>query len=515
MKGTYHLKLRIVRNGDVQERRLDVKDSFVVGRGADSDLMLAGDGLPAKLRMFVPSANGYELRLPANCKGEVTSGASRVSLTDLIAQDLLPQKDGFPTMMLTVGKTGFVQISDVRIEFGFDNTPLVVAAPPPPPPPPPPPRPSIAPRPSVAPASPPPSPAAPKITIPTAEPRRERAVSLSSEDFAAFSARRAFLNGLREDGMFRGILTGLLVFHFGLVQWASGLKLTLPPPEVNVQKTIARVSKFIPKATVKPPEAKIGRVETQVATGDSKKEDSDKQEQNSTKDKEGEKRGYGEKTNDPGQGVDLSNVGVLKLLGGSGVSDNSSNLIESLVQKDLAEGLDQNGKKTKLSAGRSKTGGGSDLDAILAAGILGEGKGGGGANIDDILKGDVGAQKSVNLEKKGRVNIEKLGEVSGSQEALGARGEESLRKVLNENMGRLKYIFEKYLKANPDIGGIVNVEVSINADGTVSKVVVMKSDIPIPEFQQEIVEAIRRWKYPPIASGIMRVVYPIGFVRMN
>lgn len=510
MKGTYHLKLRIVRNGDVQERRLDVKDSFVIGRGADSDLMLAGDGLPPKLRMFVPSANGYELRLPANCKGEVTSGASRVSLTDLIAQDLLPQKDGYPTMMLTVGKTGFVQISDVRIEFGFDNTPLVVAAPPPPPP-----RPSVMqapPRPSVTQAPPPPT---PKVTTPTAEPRRERSVSAVPLDFAMFSARKAFLNGLREDGMFRGILTGLLIFHFGLVQWASGIKLTLPPPEVNVQKTIARVSKFIPKATVKPPEAKIGRVETKVATGDSKKEDSDKQEQNSTKEKEGEKKGYGEKTGDPGQGVDLSNVGVLKLLGGSGVSDNSSSLIESLVQKDLAEGLDQSGKKTKLSAGRAKTDGGSDLDAILAAGILGEGKGGGGASIDDILKGDVGAQKSVNLEKKGRVNIEKLGEVSGSQEALGARGEESLRKVLNENMGRLKYIFEKYLKANPDIGGIVNVEVSINADGTVSKVVVIKSDIPLPAFQQEIVEAIRRWKYPPIASGIMRVVYPLGFVRMN
>ncbi|MEK7728474.1 MAG: AgmX/PglI C-terminal domain-containing protein, partial [candidate division KSB1 bacterium] len=455
-----------------------------------------------KLRMFVPAANGYELRLPANCKGEVNSGASRVSLNDLIAQDLLPQKEGFPTMMLTVGKTGFVQISDVRIEFGFDNTPIVVAPPPPPPPPPP--------RPSAAPA-----PVAPKIVMPTAQPKRERMSSAVALDFEAFSPAKVFMNGLREDGLFRGLLTGLLIFHFGLVQWASGIKFTLPPPEVNVQKTIARVSKFIPKAAVKPPEAKIGRVETKVASGDSKKEDSDKQEQNSTKDKEGEKKGYGEKTNDPGQGVDLSNVGVLKLLGGSGVSDNSSSLIESLVQKDLAEGLDQNGKKTKLSAGRSKTGGGSDLDAILAAGILGEGKGGGGAGIDEILKGDIGAQKSVNLEKKGRVNIEKLGEVSGSQEALGARGEESLRKVLNENMGRLKYIFEKYLKANPDIGGIVNVEVSINADGTVSKVVIMKSDIPLPDFQQEIIEAIRRWKYPPIASGIMRVVYPIGFVRMN
>lgn len=491
MKGTYHLKLRIVRNGDVQERHLDVKESFAIGRGLDNDLALAGEGLPAKLRLFVPGANGYELRLPANCKGELATGNSRVSLGDLIAQDLLPKKDGFPTVALTVGKTGYVQIADARIEFGFDNSQL------------PKPEPAF----SAPPVTPAPSSSAPR---PAASPNRRVVVG----DFAAFSPSRVFMNSLREDGLFRGLLTGLLIFHFGLVQWASGLKLTLPPPEVNVQRTIARVSKFIPKAAVKPPEPKIGRVEPKTAAGEAVKEDSDKKEQNSTKEKEGEKKGYGEKTSDPGQGVNLENVGVLKLLGGSGVSDNSSSLIESLVKKDLAQGLDQDGRKTKLSAGRSKTGGDSDLDAILVAGILGEGKGG-GAGIDEILKGDIGAQKSVNLEKKGRVKIEKIGEVSGSQEALGARSEESLRKVLNENMGRLKYIFEKYLKTNPDIGGIVNVEVSINADGTVSKVVVMKSDIPIPEFQQEIVEAIRRWKYPPIASGIMRVVYPIGFVRMN
>lgn len=503
MKGTYHLKLRITRNGDVQERRLHAKDSFVVGRSPDNDVVLFGERYPAKARMFVPNANGYELRLLEECTGEIATGASRVSLGDLIAQDLLPKKDGLPTMTLTVGKSGFVQVSDVRIEFGFDNTPIAPPAPPPPPPP--------SPRAAAAASSP-----RPRVTVADTQPMmRATSNGAVAIDFEAFSPARVFMNGLREDGLFRGLLMGLLIFHFGLVQWASGIKLTLPPPEVNVQKTIARVSKFIPKAAVKPPEAKIGRVETKVATGDSKKEDSDKQEQNSTKEKEGEKKGYGEKTNDPGQGVDLSNVGVLKLLGGSGVSDNNSNLIDALVKNDLAAGLDQSGKKTKLSAGRAKTGEGSDLDAILAAGILGEGKGGGGANIDDILKGDVGAQKSVNLEKKGKVNIEKLGEVTGSQEALGARGEESLRKVLNENMGRLKYIFEKYLKSNPEIGGIVNVEVSINADGTVSKVVVMKSDIPLPEFQQEIVEAIRRWKYPPIASGIMRVVYPIGFVRMN
>jgi hypothetical protein len=37
----------------------------------------------------------------------------------------------------------------------------------------------------------------------------------------------------------------------------------------------------------------------------------------------------------------------------------------------------------------------------------------------------------------------------------------------------------------------------------------------VPEFEREVIDAIRRWKYDPITRGIMKVVYPILFVKMG
>jgi len=151
---------------------------------------------------------------------------------------------------------------------------------------------------------------------------------------------------------------------------------------------------------------------------------------------------------------------------------------------------------------------------MLASSILGEGEGGGGASIDEILSGDIGSQKSVNLEKKGSVKIEALGKKTGSDEALGARTDASLYEVLRKNMGRLQYIYNSFLKNNANIGGKVEVEVTINADGTVNKVIILSSAIPIPEFEAKLKEAIRRWKYPLISRGQVTVVYPIVFSKI-
>jgi TonB family protein len=187
--------------------------------------------------------------------------------------------------------------------------------------------------------------------------------------------------------------------------------------------------------------------------------------------------------------------------------------MDALISRDLARGIDQvmsSGKN--LSAGRVASG--VDPNAVLAAGLLGEGTGG-NSGIDDILKSDIASTPAVKLKKTGKVSVDQLGKVSGSQEAIGARSEESLRQALAQNMGRLQYIYNKYLKTTPDLRGKVEVEVTINADGTVANVAVLSSEIAIPDFQREIVSAIRRWKYEAIAKGQVKVVYPILFIKVS
>jgi TonB family protein len=186
-----------------------------------------------------------------------------------------------------------------------------------------------------------------------------------------------------------------------------------------------------------------------------------------------------------------------------GISDNAS--------KSGGVALNLPTPGAKLSSGRSKSN---------TNGTVGEGDGLlGGSNGNDIINDIVGEAKSkspkVSLNKTGRVSVGGIGSKTGSPEAIGARSEESLRGVLNKYMGRLQYIYNKHLKLAPEIGGKVEVEVTINQDGTVGNATILLSEIAIPQFQQEIIDAVRRWKYDTIAQGQVKVVYPILFVKMN
>ncbi|MDZ7266418.1 MAG: TonB family protein [candidate division KSB1 bacterium] len=466
MAGTQHLKLRIERNGEVRERHLRQKEALSIGRSPDNDIVLYGEHFPKKMQMFVPNGNGYELRLLEGCRGEVVQDNKRLDFTDLLSHGLLPKRDGYPCIALSPGKFGFVHLGDVRIDFAFDSTPV------------------------------------------------------ETLDFAGFSPMQAFLKNLQEDGLFRSVLTALLMTSAGVSYWLSTIPFAPPRQEVVVEQVVRRISKFIPKVQ-EPPPPPPPLAQTSTAGADANNPKNEKKEgaqEGSTKEREGKgNAGYGEKTENPGQGVNLENMAALALLTGSGSSDQGSGVLQQLLDDDLATSLTSVVTNTKLTAGgRGKSGQGqaADPNDILAASLIGEGEGGGGAKIDEILAGDIGSQKKVSLEKAARVRVETMSKTGGSQEAMGARSEESLRAVLMKNMGRLQYIYNKYLKLNPDIGGKVQVEITINADGTVAKAVVLSSEIAIPEFQNEIVDAIKRWKYDAIASGAMTVVCPIVFYKV-
>jgi len=168
---------------------------------------------------------------------------------------------------------------------------------------------------------------------------------------------------------------------------------------------------------------------------------------------------------------------------------------------------------TKLTSGRSTSN--TNGTSGSGDGLLDGNGNGGGDVINNIVTQAVSKSPKVKLAKTGQVSVGGIGNKTGSPEALGARSEESLRGVLKNYMGRLQWIYNKHLKLSPEIGGKVEVEVTINPDGTVGSAVVLASEIQIPQFKQEITDAVRHWKYDTIAQGQMKVVYPILFVKMN
>jgi TonB family protein len=463
MKPNQSLKLRIEQNGQVTDRHLRGHEEFTVGRSPDNDVVLYGDKYPKRLRMFVPNGSGYELRLAEAAHGEVSYEESRLLFSDLLLHDLLPKRDGLPALPLTPGKSGHLILDDVRIDFNFDGA------------------------------------------------------NAEALQFGGFSPVRAFAKSLVDDPFFKGLVVALLAFQLVLVQWASGVKIAPPDQadETRLREKMVKIAATFKRAEEIKPRAVVSTNAKPTSEPSDAEEKSEKREEEATKTAEaGEKKGYGAEK--PGEGVDMSKFEVLALIGGTGASDGSSDLVNKLIKDDLAKGLDQVLNSGKLSAGRSQSGtAGTDVNAVLAHSILGDGAGG-TSDIDKLLQNDAKQNKpAIRLEKKTKIDIAPIEKVSGAQEAVGARNEQSLYKVLSQNIGRLQYIYEKFLKTSPDIRGKVEVEVTINPDGSVASVTVLSSEIPIMDFQNQIRDAVRRWKYEAIAHGQMKVVYPIVFNKVS
>ncbi|MDQ7065320.1 MAG: TonB family protein [candidate division KSB1 bacterium] len=317
-------------------------------------------------------------------------------------------------------------------------------------------------------------------------------------DTSAFSPLHVFLKGLKEDLLFKTIAVFLFIINAGMLY---ALRDYMPEVKIQpIEKATQRLARFVLKAP-EPPKP----VTTSVASNEPTTEESASTEPKEPKKKESAKK---DASPEPKKKVDPANLGVLALLGGTGESSSSNSVVDFLLNKDLATGLGEVTKSRKLTVGKSGTGtGGDEIDELLTSISTG--------GIDDILGGMDEEVETVSLSKKGEVQIERLGGVSGSEEAVGARNEQSLYEVLRANMGRLTYIYNKYLKRNPDFRGEMRVEVTIAANGRVVDVKLISSTMGNSEFEREILAAIRRFRYDPIASGTVKVVYPILFNRIQ
>ncbi|MDZ7343356.1 MAG: AgmX/PglI C-terminal domain-containing protein [candidate division KSB1 bacterium] len=207
--------------------------------------------------------------------------------------------------------------------------------------------------------------------------------------------------------------------------------------------------------------------------------------------------------------VDVNKMGVLGFLDGVSESSNSRDVLALNMQ--AADGAVESLKMNRsLTVGRGQNPTGKIQDGALFASSRK------GVGIDDLLEVDLNAGEGVALRKGARVQFTGFSSGSGgSGGAYGARSEASLYAVLQKHMGRLQYIYEKYLQKNPSLGGKIEVEVVINANGAVAKVSFLSSDIGVPEFLEELAAVIRRWKYEAIDEGIVRVVYPLVFVKVG
>jgi len=221
-------------------------------------------------------------------------------------------------------------------------------------------------------------------------------------------------------------------------------------------------------------------------------------------------------------------IGVLGVIVPVSDKDKKNNGIEFLVSDNSIQDLDRLLSQAKLRTG---SGGGTYGEGGLGLGSgRGSGRGRSSAdqaedqvvldefnvaalgNVDQLITEAKGVE-TVKLEKRGQVNIQAPGEIRGSETARVQRSAESVMGVINGQQARMMYIYNKHLRINPDMRGKLNIDLSIEADGAVSNIAVVESNIGSEEFVRELLGLLRRLRFEKITEGSVTVNLPLVFNR--
>ncbi len=136
------------------------------------------------------------------------------------------------------------------------------------------------------------------------------------------------------------------------------------------------------------------------------------------------------------------------------------------------------------------------------------------ARAGSIAKSKLGSAKSEGVERRGNVAFSsKPQEIKGDAQEAKGRTYEAIGKVIKRQQARLVYVFEKFLKKNPDLSGKLVIKFTILSSGKVTNVSVVSSTIGNSEFESTITRYVKRWRFKAISGGAgdVTVTYPFVF----
>jgi TonB family protein len=145
----------------------------------------------------------------------------------------------------------------------------------------------------------------------------------------------------------------------------------------------------------------------------------------------------------------------------------------------------------------------------------GEGGGGGGrrgerAEGGTLSTSGLSSATAGTFKSEGKIEGSVLENIQGEAVNDVSRDMKTLQQVLQRYSPRLKKVYEDFLKRNPDLSGKMVVKFTIEADGSVSGVVLVSSDLNDRELERNLIRYIERIKFPS-ASGKLTIEWPLIF----
>lgn len=456
------LVLNVSQSGKVRQFVVREGGEFTIGQRGDNDLTLYGQNYPKKHKLFSQRNGGFFINIRPYVDGKISLDDSTLNIKELLLHDLLPRKGEDYIVKLTPRKQGFLTVGDAKIDFEFRQV-------------------QVAARSTTASAG----AAAPVFNT------------------SVFSWQRAMLKSVTSDLLFKAVFLILVLLNAFILYSFKDFKVNLQA-KFDIEKMPERLAKFI----IKPPEVVV-EADNNALSGvmdDSQGENAKKKEgeESSSQKSDSRKSSSGKRGGNP-----AASAGLLGLLAGSGESGKTSSIVDALVDKGLVADLNSivgGGTHLKVAKGGSNDNN-DPLDQLIGTG--------GSGGIEDFLSALEEDVPQVKLSKKAKVDLVKPSKMTGSPEALGRRTDESVMQVVLSRQGRITYLYEKYLKRNPNLRGKVSIEFTIAANGFVTAATILESTVNHPELERDLLNLIKHLKFDPIPSGNVTTVFPFQFSNVN
>jgi TonB family protein len=97
----------------------------------------------------------------------------------------------------------------------------------------------------------------------------------------------------------------------------------------------------------------------------------------------------------------------------------------------------------------------------------------------------------------------------------GPRSKESIVKVAHSQQGGLRFTYNQYIQIAPRLSGIVNVAITITSQGDVIEASIVSSTTGYPEFDNAILDKVKKWKWEEINEGNTSLVIPLTFAQFK
>jgi TonB family protein len=101
-------------------------------------------------------------------------------------------------------------------------------------------------------------------------------------------------------------------------------------------------------------------------------------------------------------------------------------------------------------------------------------------------------------------------EVSGAAEEP-SRSFQAIAATVKQYQSGIKYVYNRELLSNPNLGGKMMVAFVIQPDGTVDSVEVRQSSLNWPALDEAVKKRMQHWRFPRSPGGPVRVVFPFVF----